>query len=187
MLLLAAGLFPQEMTSQDLSYAVSKKHPYGQPNPDAPPEIADFAPMIGTCQCKSLQRNPDQTWQDTMQMTWTWKYILNGMAIQDETSHSSGLHATSIRQFHPDSNQWVVSYASSPGVTTSPGVWLGARVGEDIVLSLPQKAPNGMDGFSTLRFYDISAEGFNWRGDWIKDDKAFTYPFWQIWCKKVSE
>ena len=165
------------------SYEPSSAHPYGQKHPDAPEQINDFAPMIGSCDCQSLRRNPDGTWADTTHMTWQFKYIMNGHAIQDQT-WADGFYATSIRQFHPDSNQWVVGYNAFPGVTTKPGTWLGSRIGEDIVLSLPQKAPNGMDGTSRLTFTNISDAGWDWRGEWVSEDQTIVYPFWLIWCRR---
>jgi len=46
---------------KNYEYEPSEKHPFGLPNPDAPPQIKDYAPLIGECDCKSTARNPDQT------------------------------------------------------------------------------------------------------------------------------
>jgi hypothetical protein len=177
--------FTQNQNSDWQLYEANLTFPYGQLNPEAPEQLKDFAPMIGTCDCKSLRRNPDGSWQDTLQMIWTFKYVLNGTAIQDQT-WANGVYATSIRQIHPDSSQWVVSYNSFPGVSTSPSVWLGSKEGDEIILSAPQKAPNGMDGYSKLRFYSISEKGFNWKGAWIDTTGSFEYAFWEIWCTKQN-
>ncbi|MEO0573238.1 MAG: hypothetical protein AAF039_16140, partial [Bacteroidota bacterium] len=80
----------------------SAEHPYGLPNPKAPKEILDFAPMIGECDCKSQKRNPDRTWAEPVDMLWRFKYIMDGMGIQDETLKADGKHSGSIRQFIPD-------------------------------------------------------------------------------------
>ena len=165
------------------AYSASDTRPFGALNPAAPPEVADFAPMIGICDCRSVQRNQDGTWQDTTDLVWKFKYILNGTAIQDETWRE-GTWATSIRQYHADSSRWVVSYNAYPGVSLAPGAWTGGKEGDDIVLRQPFTAPNGMEGRSTLRFYDITDTGFNWKGEWIKNDGTVTYPFWHIWCRK---
>ena len=176
-------LFYTIVTAQgSLPYEPSSMYPYGLPNPSAGTHIQDWSPLIGTCECKSVQRNQDGTWQDTIDMTWIWKYILNGTAVQDISLKDSSLYATSIRQFHPDSNQWIVTFFSFPGVTATPGTWIGGKQGNDMVLSQPQKAPNGMDGFSKLTFYDIRQEGYRWKGEWVKDDGSITYPFWSIDC-----
>ena len=42
----------------DRSYEPSLENPFGLLNPNAPPQVADFAPMIGSCNCISQQRKP---------------------------------------------------------------------------------------------------------------------------------
>ncbi|NNK76178.1 MAG: hypothetical protein HKP42_08950, partial [Maribacter sp.] len=91
-------------------YEQSLDHPYGLPNPIAPQQILDYAPLIGECDCKSTSRNPDRTWAEPVAMIWRFKYIMNGMAIQDETLKADGRHSGSIRQFVPDSAFWYVHY-----------------------------------------------------------------------------
>jgi hypothetical protein len=159
-------------------------NPYGTANPSQPTAFADFAPMIGICDCKSVQRNPDGTWQDTTMIVWKYKYIFNGNAIQDITWKADSTYTSSIRQYQKDSARWVVTFFSYPGVTATPGTWLGGKSGDDIILKQPQKAPNGMDGVSRLTFYDISESGYKWKGEWVSSTGKFVYPFWTINCIK---
>jgi hypothetical protein len=63
-------------------------------------------------------------------------------------------------------------------------VWKGNRENDEIILKMPQKAPNGMDGISRLTFFDITENGFSWRGEWIDQEETVIYPFWMIWCRK---
>ncbi|MEZ5023602.1 MAG: hypothetical protein R2728_10165 [Chitinophagales bacterium] len=173
--------------SIDLKYEVSTELPFGAVNPEAKEYLSDFAPMIGQCDCKSINRKPDGNWGDTVNMIWKFKYIMNGHAIQDETWKADGKHSGSIRQFQPDSAQWVVTYFSQSGVTFSPGVWIGGKDGQEIVLKKEQKSPNGMEGFSKLTFSDISTSGYNWIGAWISLDESIVYPFWKIHCYKQKK
>ena len=177
---------PSSLRALDFEYEPSADHPFGRPNPEAHANLSDFAPMIGECDCISEQRNPDGTWQDAVKMTWRFKYIMNGLAIQDETLKESGAHAGSIRQVHPESGKWHVYYYSQNSVPDSLSTWVGGNNGDSIVLSMPQKAPNGMEGVSRLTFYDISADGFKWIGEWVDnlDAPSIVYPFWKIDCKK---
>ncbi|KAA3621765.1 MAG: hypothetical protein DWQ02_27160 [Bacteroidetes bacterium] len=168
-------------------YEASEKHPYGQPSPEFKESLKDFAPMIGMCECKSVNRNPDGTWQDTVDMLWSFKYILNGTAIQDDTWKANGQYATSMRQFNTDSLKWVVTYFSSSNKAWTPGTWIGDKQGEDIILYMDQQAPNGMEGKSRLTFYDISNEGYKWKGEWIDKAETIVYPFWTIDCRKRQE
>lgn len=186
-ILLALMILPGFLCAQPQTnfneYEPSDTYPYGQLNPNAPTEIGDFSAMIGLCDCNSISRNPDGSWQDTTAMEWRFKYVLNGTAVQDEVWRESN-YASSIRQYHSDSAQWIVSYYSFPSVAYNVGVWRGGKEGDEIVLHQTQKAPNGMDGFSRLTFYDMTASGFKWKGEWVKDDGSFTYPFWSIDCVK---
>jgi hypothetical protein len=171
-------------TTPQSEYAESRDHPFGQPNPMAPEAILDFQEMIGVCDCVSLQRNPDGSWQDAVHLVWRFKYILNGTGVQDETWKSDGSTATSIRQFNADSLHWVVSYYSNGTVNQKPPVWTGKRIDDTITLDMPQRAPNGLAGLSRLSFYDITDAGFKWKGEWVDSLQTISYPFWTIECVK---
>ena len=161
--------------------------PYGTPHKDAPTELSDYAPLIGKSQCQSYSRNQDGTWQEPVAMTWTFRYIMDGMAVQDETIKEDGLHSGSIRQYHADSARWYVHYYS----TTSPGsalpVWEGGKQDNEIVLYRDQTAPNGTPGFYKIRFFDITDEHFEWLGAWVNKDESFAWETWKISCKKESK
>ncbi|MFY0599671.1 MAG: hypothetical protein JXR03_08360 [Cyclobacteriaceae bacterium] len=165
-------------------YEPSKEYPFGRYNTAAPIETKDFDELIGTCHCQSVSRNPDQTWADTTTMTWGYKYIMNGTAVQDEVWRPDGRYAGSIRQYQPDSASWVVSYYSYPAVPWTMGTWHGNRTGDSIVFYKPQPAPNGMDGFYKITFSEIKKTGFNWKGEWTNTTESFSFPTWYIFCRK---
>lgn len=167
-----------------MEYEPSADLPFGKINPNAPKQLSDFQSMIGICDCASERRNQDGTWQDPIKMVWKFKYIMNGMAVQDETHKEDGIHSGSIRQFNSDSLQWYVHYYSSNSPTPKLSTWAGGKQNDKIVLSMPQKAPNGMDGFSRLTFYDISDNGFKWIGEWVDTSGQVAFPFWKIDCTK---
>lgn len=170
-----------------IEYEPSVTNPYGKLNPIAPKQVADFAPLIGTCDCRSLARNGDGSWPDTLDMVWKYKYIMNGTAIQDEVWRQGDRYAGSIRQYQPDSAYWVVTYFSYPSVSSNPGVWHGNKIDGKIILYSPQTAPNGMEGKYKITFYDISASAFKWKGEWVTPDESIIYPTWYIDCKKRRE
>lgn len=166
----------------------SETNPYGTKNPKAPTQLDDFKPLIGVCDCDSESRNPDGTWAEAVKMTWKFKYIMNGMAIQDETIKADGKHSGSIRQFNKDSLKWYVHYYASASPTAKLSSWEGNKTAEGkIILYKPQKAPNGMDGFSRLTFYDITDKGFKWIGEWVDPTEKVVFPFWKITCTKREE
>jgi len=177
-------LVPLLLCSQ-FDFEPSATHPYGLPNPSAPQELLNFAPMIGECDCKSQTRNPDQSWAEPVDMLWRFKYIMNGMGIQDETLKLDGKHSGSIRQFITDSTRWYVHYYSSGSPSTILPSWEGNKTEDGkIVLYRKQKAPNGMDGSYRLTFYDMSKEGYKWIGEWVNPDESIVFPTWKIDCTK---
>ena len=166
-------------------YEPSETNPYGSKNPKAPAQLDDYKLMIGECDCKSERRKPDGTWGKPVKTTWRFKYIMNGMAVQDETIKADGRHSGSIRQFNKDSLQWYVHYYASATATPTLSSWKGNKTDDGkIVLYKPQKAPNGTDGFSRLTFYDITNKGYKWIGEWVDTTEKVTFPFWRISCIK---
>ena len=169
-------------------YEPSEEFPFGKVNPNAPEQTVDYQKLIGECDCKSESRNPDGTWAEPVDMIWRWKYIMNGMAVQDETIKSDGKHSGSIRQYNKDSLNWNVHYYASNAPTPKLRTWKGNK-NEDgnIVLHRDQKAPNGTDGFSRLTFYDIDDKGYKWVGEWVDKTETVVFPFWKISCVRNDD
>ena len=165
----------------------SEAFPYGKPNPDAPQQIKDFEPMIGLCNCKSTTRNQDGTWAKSLDMTWKFRYIMNGMAVQDEVLRTDGSHAGSIRQYSADSSRWYVHYYSSRKPNAILPTWEGQKKDGKIILYRDQKAPNGTEGFYRITFYDMDDNGYKWLGEWVSKDEKIIYPTWKIDCNKAED
>lgn len=178
-------LFIPLVSFSQYDFEPSAEHPFGLPNPAAPQQLLDFAPLIGECDCKSVSRKADKTWAAPVDMIWRFKYIMNGMGVQDETLKADGKHSGSIRQFIADSTKWYVHYYSSGRQSTQLPTWEGTktRAGK-IVLYREQKAPNGMEGFYKITFSEMNGSGFKWLGEWVNQDESFSYPTWKIDCKK---
>ncbi len=166
-----------------LSISISTQD-YGSPSPDAPTEISDWKELIGVCDCQSLSRNNDGTWQDTIKLEWTFQYIMDGLAVQDITIKSDGKHSMSIRQYNADSAAWYVTYFSGTKPSPKPGTWKGSRKGDKIILYMDQRAPNGQPGKYKITFSEITLGGYKWLGEWVNLDETFSYPTWKIFCKK---
>ena len=185
MVLFSFTVFAQDYLNS-FPYEVSEANPFGLLNPQAPEQVADFDPLIGRCECKSVNRIDQNTWADTVNMYWTFKYIMNGMAVQDETLKEDGSYAGSIRQFIADSSHWYVHYYSSTGPTAILPAWEGNKIDDKIILFKDQTAPNGMEGFYKITFSDMTDEGFNWLGEWVDKAQTFSYPTWYIFCRKMK-
>lgn len=165
-------------------YASSKAFPFGRPNPEAPKQIKDYTSLIGECNCKSISRKKDGSWNTPVDMIWKWSYIMNGMAVQDETMKADGAHSGSIRQFIADSSKWYVHYYSSKKPSTRLSTWAGNKKDGKIILYREQKAPNGVEGYYRLSFYDISESGYKWIGEWVDKAETIVYPTWKIECER---
>lgn len=181
-------LFISITLNAQYEFDVSKENPFGKYNPKAPKEVQDYEKLIGICNCTSESRKPDGTWAKPIKMTWQWKYIMNGLAVQDETLKEDGKHSGSIRQYDTIAKQWNVHYYSSAGISKTLSTWNGNKKEGDgrIILYKPQKSPNGIDGISRLTFYDISEKGYKWIGEWVDTSEKIVYPFWKINCVKLQ-
>lgn len=168
-------------------YEPSDEHPFGLLNPDAPAQTADYAELIGLCDCKSISKNKDGEWAAPVDMVWRFKYIMNGMGVQDETIKSDFKNSGSIRQYSQDSAKWYVHYYTNVAAVPSLPAWSGNREGDEIVLYKDQTAPNGMEGNYKIRFYNISEEGFSWLGAWVTKDESFVLETWKIDCIKRKD
>ncbi|MEQ8927221.1 MAG: hypothetical protein RLO81_15475 [Fulvivirga sp.] len=170
--------------SQNFDYVANNQNPYGKINPVAPKQVADYSELIGKSSCKSVSRVDQNTWADTVQMTWVFKYIMNGMAVQDETIKEDNVHSGSIRQYNYDSARWYVHYYTSSGAVPTLPAWEGNREGNKITLFRDQRSPNGFEGDYRITFSDISENSFNWVGEWVSKNGQIVYPTWRIYCTK---
>jgi len=184
-IIISSLVFTIAAQSKVYNYEPSAVHPYGLPNPDAPEQIKDYNLMIGECHCLSTSRNQDQSWADPIEMVWRWKYILNGMGVQDETLKSDGGHSGSIRQYNQDSSRWYVHYYSSKAASSTLSTWEGSKTSDgDIVLYKEQPSPTGAEGNYRLTFSNINESGYDWVGEWVNLDETIVYPTWKITCKR---
>lgn len=147
------------------------------------PSLDDFSDMIGTCNCKSKRKGSDGNWLEAVDATWTFKYIMDGKGVQDNFSLANGLSGGSIRQYNEKEKSWYVHYYASNSPTPTLQSWAGEKTKENnIVLYSPQKSPDGEDGFYKLSFYDISKNGYKWKGEWVNKDESKINAFWTIEC-----
>jgi len=145
--------------------------------------LEDFG-NIGRNDCSEEKRNnATSEWNPAENRIWDASWYMNGLAIRDWGTTGGG-YTGNIRVFDTASGQWHVTYFSMPRYGS--GVWSGGVEGANMVLTAPQKAPNGMDGVSRLTFHDITPGGFKWKGEWVSADGTVVYPFWRIECTHSS-
>jgi len=152
----------------DTRFAPSPAYPFGRPNPDAPPELAQFAFFVGEFDCIDTIRQADGT-RVSFPAIWNARYFLNGFGIQDHY-WTPRFFTSNIRIFDPESKIWKVAFFRMPGYQSSR--WEGKKVGEEIHI----RNEGRTDG-PALTFHNISEGGFDWHsggGD----------PGWTSSCKR---
>lgn len=181
-------LFSFILLAQDYPYEVSASYPFGRLNPAGPPQLQDFGHLTGEYRCKSTSRKSQQEWNETQEIIWRWKYIMNGLGIQDETLKPDGSHSGSIRVSDTDSLTWRVHYYTNSTTLPVLSAWTGGlQDNGDIVLTRNQVSPNDLEGFYRITFSAIREEGFEWLGEWVHKEETFVYPTWRISCLRSEE
>lgn len=152
-LLLAAQPLQAQSVTPDPHYAPSPAHPFGRPHPEAPPELAQFAFMIGEFDCVDRIRQADGSYV-TFPAIWNARYFLNGHGIQDE--YWSPAFATSnIRIYDPAAGRWKITFFRTPGYQS--GVWEGGIEGDRLVFR-----QGGQTSGPGLTFHSLTDDGFEW-------------------------
>lgn len=168
-------------TDQWTRYEPSPAHPFGQPNPSAPPELRQFDFMIGEFDCVDEIRGADGAWQRT-DAIWNASYFLNGYGIQDV--YWCDTFATSnVRIYDPATGAWRVNFFRAPSTAVGAGQWVGEEhVGEQgRRLVMWSGSPDRKNG-SRLTFFDITDDGFRWHSESLRDGVATVG--WKSDCKR---
>ena len=165
---------------------------YDNPNPKAPPELSQFAFIIGEWRCDVRVKDDDGTWQ-TYQATWVGRYILDGYVIADEyrmTDHAGALvvHGMNFRSYSVDKKTWVMRWldaTSSFWVELGPEELGGVRVNlETITFNLIDRfAP---DAVSRVTFANISVDHFTWREEKSLDQGRTWTEFVAIEAQRIK-
>lgn len=167
-------------------YEPSPAYPYGRPNPAAPPELQQMDFMVGEFNCSDRALQPDGSWKE-MKTIWNARYFMNGTAIHD-MHWKVGFVNTNLRFFDQKQGKWVVSWFRMPPYGQDFN-WIGEQVGQGkdrkMVMKKTTKRPDGQEVIRFLTFYDITAEGYEWKMERFVDGKLFTGgPVWRITCQR---
>jgi len=165
-----ASVFGQSanLIRQKDAQAMNRDKEYGNPNPKAPPELSQFAFIIGKWRCDARVKGEDGTWQP-YQATWVGRYILDGYVIADEyrmTNQKGELivHGMNFRSYSVEKKTWVMRWLSATGsfwVELGPEKLGGVRVApKTITFNLIDTfAP---DALTRVSFSNISESHFTW-------------------------
>ena len=158
---------------------------YGSSNFNAPPELSQFAFIIGEWRCDVRAQGNDGNWQ-TYQATWIGRYILDGYVIADEyrmTNHAGELvvHGLNFRSFSVEKKAWVMRWLDATRsfwVELGPEELGGVRVSPEMITFhlIDKFAP---DAISRVSFSNISADHFTW-----KEEKSLDHG--RTWAEFVA-
>lgn len=152
---------------------------YGKPNPNAAPELAQFAFLIGMWRCEAKLKREDGT-SESLLATWEGRYILDGYAIADEyrmTTPAGELlvQGLNLRTYDTQKKAWNMKWLNARAgswVDLGPEDLGGVRT-DDKTISFVMKEPVARHLFTRATFSKISADHFTWRGDRSNDGKTW--------------
>jgi hypothetical protein len=141
---------------------------FGTLSPDAPPETAQFAFLVGEWRCTTRRMDPEGHLQPGPEASWTGYYILGGWAIEDDwvSTGPDGkpYHGTNLRSFHRETGKWDNRWLSSDSLAWK--YFEAEKVGETMVMT----GGEGTDGRGSRfvdrnTFYEVGPSSFKWRKD----------------------
>jgi hypothetical protein len=148
---------------------------YGTPHPKAPPELSQFAFIIGNWRCDVRLKGEDGMWQP-YQATWTGRYILDGYVIADEyrmTNQAGELivHGMNFRSYSTEKKAWIMRWLNAGN-----SIWLelgpenlgGVRVTPKTITFnfIDAIAPHAL---TRVTFSNISESHFTWSSEQSRD------------------
>ncbi len=165
---------------------------YGKPNPNAPPELARFAFLIGRWGCEGRAQTPDGEWHN-YKASWVGRYILDGYVIEDEyrMTDSAGkliVLGNNYRSYDAATRAWNIRWldALSGSWTVLASPELGGATFDGRSVSYVFREPTAGHAFTRATYTSVSPKQFTWRGEKSSDRQSWT-EFMTIDCWRVSE
>jgi hypothetical protein len=173
---LANGQVAKETAQEEAR--VFDQYEYGKPNPKAPPELSQFAFLIGKWRCESKVKGQDGEYQ-TYPAIWIGRYILDGYVIADEfrqfgpNGELTQLGQT-YRSYNSEKNIWIMKWhdaLASTWLNLGPEDLGGVQVSDESI-TFKHHVPPGPVGqlfpphaVFRMTISDISENHFIWRAE----------------------
>jgi hypothetical protein len=149
------------------SPAAHGQHPFGQLNPNAPPETAQWGQLAGAWDCTIPSTAADGTVREG-KATWTWSYIIDGYAVQDiyvghRTDGRADFYGTGVRTYHPELKKWEIMWTANTtpeGETSKMTLFEATYQNEQIVMKYVEGDPEWR-----VVFFDITDDSFEWMNE----------------------
>ncbi len=164
---------------------------YGQPNPNAPEELSQFAFLIGSWRCDIRVKGSSGSFE-THQAIWTARYILDGYAIADEyreTTPDGQLvrFGATYRSYDSERDTWVMKWhdaLTSTWIDLGPAE-LGGIQADGNSVTFKHRVPH--DGLIRCTFSNISEKHFTWLGEFSSDGGGTWDDVMEIQAFRVKE
>ncbi|MEM1205722.1 MAG: hypothetical protein AAGN66_21005 [Acidobacteriota bacterium] len=160
---------PQDTAPQtDAAAASVPTRDFGRPHPDAAPELAQFAFLIGHWRCDVDYLTGDWKTRVQSEAEWTAYYIQDGRAIMDDFrgGFGEGYLATTIRVFDRQRKGWRGYWIDGQrGRWSDPLIGTQTDFGMRLETGMRAPDPSGkpIDIHLRYEFHDIEADRFHWR------------------------
>jgi hypothetical protein len=171
---------------------MNRDEEYGKPNPKAPPELSQFAFIIGKWRCDVKLKGEDGTWQP-YQATWVGHYILDGYVIADEyrmTNQTGALvvHGMNFRSYSVEKKTWVMRWLNATGfwLELGPENLGGVHVAPKTITFnfIDTFAPNSL---TRVTFSNITENHFTWSGERSLDEGKTWAEFMVIKAHRTND
>ena len=153
---------------------------FGAPNPKAPPELSQFAFLIGKWRCDAKVKSANGEWQ-TFKASWLGRFILDGYVIEDEyrmTSPSGELivFGMNFRAYDAAHHTWNIKWLDALG-----GTWtdlapneLGGATFDGHSINYAFKEPVAAHAYTRATYTSVSPNHFSRRGEQSNDGKTWS-------------
>ncbi len=157
---------------------------FGRIAPEAPPELATFAFLIGSWQCNARIKSTGGEWQ-RLEAQWVGRFILDSHAIVDEyrmTTLSGELIVLgmNVRTYDPSTHTWCIKWLNALTGTWTDlvsqelgGVQIHRNNGTPSI-TYAFKEPTAAHPFTRATYTPHSPTRFTWKGDQSIDANIWT-------------
>lgn len=160
------------------------EHKYGKPNPKAPPELSQFAFLIGKWGCEAKLKRDERTWEN-LKATWEGRYILDGYAIADEYRMTTAagelmVLGVNLRSYDPNKKTWNMKWLNALAgtwVDLGPEELAGVKTDKRTITYMMKEDTRGRSvaahAFTRATYTNNSENHFTWRGERSNDGKTW--------------
>jgi hypothetical protein len=168
---------------------------FGKPNPNAPPELSQFAFLIGNWTFEAKVKMAEAR-SRPFKGTWCGRYILDGYAISDEyrMSDLSGkliVLGLNLRSYDVSKQTWNIKWLNAltgTWMNLAPSGLGGVRSdGHSMIYAFKETAPlDSAHLYTRVTYTKVSESRFTWMGEKSANGNAWS-EFMVVECRRSEE